>query len=169
MDRIWKTGDEVNLAIGQGDLLVTPLQLATAFAAIANGDAGKTDSQGNVQLNVLVPHVGLQITDAAGNIVHEFETQTRKTVSMTPHDLGLIRTGLQYVTSENRRGPRYAAFKGFPIPVVGKTGTSQKTPDARTTPGSWATRPPTTRRSWWSRSSSRAGTAARWRRRSSGG
>jgi penicillin-binding protein 2 len=125
VDRIWKTGDEVNLAIGQGDMLSTPLQLATAFAAIANADAGKTDSAGNVQLNVLVPHVGLQITDAAGNIVHEFETQTRKTVSMTAHDLGLIRTGLQYVTSDTQ-GTAYGAFKGFPVPVVGKTGTSQK-------------------------------------------
>jgi penicillin-binding protein 2 len=128
VDRIWKTGDEVNLAIGQGDMLSTPLQLATAFAAIANADVGKTDSEGDVLLNVLVPHVGLQITDAAGTKVHEFETQTRKTVSMSAHDLGLIRTGLQYVTSESQ-GTAYDAFKGFPVPVVGKTGTSQKAPD----------------------------------------
>ena len=125
VDRIWKTGDEVNLAIGQGDMLATPLQLATAFAAIANADAGKVDGDGNVQLNVLVPHVGMRITDAAGNIVHEFETQTRKTVSLTAHDLGLLRTGLHYVTAE-KQGTAYEAFKGFPVPVVGKTGTSQK-------------------------------------------
>lgn len=128
VDRIWKTGDEVNLAIGQGDMLATPLQLATAFAAIANADAGKATGEGEVQLNVLVPHVGYQITDAAGNIVHEFETQTRKTVSMTAHNLGLLRTGLHYVTSE-KEGTAYGAFKDFPIPVVGKTGTSQKAPD----------------------------------------
>ena len=33
---------------------------------------------------MLVPHVGYQITDAAGNIIHEFETEIRKTVTMTP-------------------------------------------------------------------------------------
>ncbi|MBC7292987.1 MAG: penicillin-binding protein 2, partial [Thermoleophilia bacterium] len=57
IDKLWKTGDEINLAIGQGDLLVTPLQLAVGLAAVANGG------------DVWVPHLGLQITDASGNVI----------------------------------------------------------------------------------------------------
>ncbi|HDZ59538.1 MAG TPA: penicillin-binding protein 2, partial [Actinobacteria bacterium] len=51
IDRMWMPGDSVNLSIGQGDILVTPLQLATAYAAIANGG------------RVVTPHVGLRVED----------------------------------------------------------------------------------------------------------
>ncbi len=54
----------MNLCIGQGDLLVT-LQLAVAYSAVAN--KGK----------VLVPRLGRMITDAAGNTIHEFQTEVR--------------------------------------------------------------------------------------------
>jgi len=130
IDRIWKTGDDINLAIGQGDLLVTPLQLATAFAAIANART-VTDKDGKTQvaqLDLLVPHLGLRITDGAGNTIHEFETQKKGEVFIDPADLEVIRKGLLYVTSE-QEGTANDAFEGFPVPVVGKTGTAQKLPE----------------------------------------
>ena len=116
IDRIWKTGDDVNLAIGQGDLLVTPLQLAVASAAIANGG------------DVLVPKLGRWITDAGGNVIHEFEQEVRRHIEMNGEELDAIRRGLLNVTS-TPRGTAYGAFRDFPIAVAGKTGTAQKIPE----------------------------------------
>jgi penicillin-binding protein 2 len=123
IDKLYKTGDDINMSIGQGDLLVTPLQLAVGFAAIANADRdGKEGGQ------VLIPHVAKQVTDAAGNVIHTFDTKTRGVVSMNPEDLDAIRRGLLLSTTE-RLGTAYKAFQGFPVTVVGKTGTAQKAPD----------------------------------------
>jgi len=115
VDRIWKPGDDVNLAIGQGDLLVTPLQLAVAFAGIANGG------------DILVPRVARQITDASGNVTKQFEAEVRSHVDFEAEDLDAIRRGLRMVTSDPT-GTAYGAFRGFPIAVVGKTGTAEKKP-----------------------------------------
>ncbi|MHB1345274.1 MAG: penicillin-binding protein 2 [Thermoleophilia bacterium] len=115
-EKVWKPGDEVNLSIGQGYLLVTPLQLAVAFAAIANGG------------DILVPRIARQITDGSGNVTKQFETETKNHVDMNAEDLDAIRRGLRLVTSDPN-GTAYGAFKGFPIPVVGKTGTAEKRPD----------------------------------------
>jgi len=115
IDRIWKPGDDVNLSIGQGDLLVTPLQLAVAFAAIANGG------------DILVPRVARQITDTSGNVTKQFETEVRSHVDINAEDLDAIRRGLRMVTGDPS-GTAYGAFRGFPIAVVGKTGTAEKKP-----------------------------------------
>jgi penicillin-binding protein 2 len=127
-DKLWKPGDDVNLSIGQGDLLVTPLQLAVAFAAIAN--SREDESTGQTMLELVVPRLGLQITDTVGNAEKQFETERRGQLAVDPYHLDLVRKGLRYVTSE-REGTAYGAFKGFPesIPVVGKTGTAEKAPD----------------------------------------
>lgn len=116
-DKIWKPGDEVNLCIGQGDLLVTPLQLAVAYSAVAN--KGK----------VLVPRLGRMITDAAGNTIHEFQTEVRADLDLTPDTYAALYEGLKLVTA-HPWGTAYKAWKNFPIPVAGKTGTAEKLPDA---------------------------------------
>jgi penicillin-binding protein 2 len=116
IDKIWKTGDEINLAIGQGDLLVTPLQLAVALSAIANGGT------------VWVPHLGLRITDASGNVIHQFENEKRGEIGMSSDILDPIKKGMRLVTSDPS-GTAYGAFKGFSITVAGKTGTAEKKPD----------------------------------------
>jgi penicillin-binding protein 2 len=123
IDKIYKSGDDINMAIGQGDLLVTPLQLAVGFGAIANADR-----DGKVGGQVLVPHLAKQVTDAAGNTIHTFETKVASTITMNPEDLDAIRRGLLLSTTESL-GTAYKAFKGFPIQVAGKTGTAQKAPD----------------------------------------
>ena len=54
VDRPWSIGDNVNLAIGQGDVQANPLQMAVAYAAIANGGY------------VVKPHLGLRVEDSEG-------------------------------------------------------------------------------------------------------
>ena len=53
-DRSWSVGDNINLAVGQGDLQADPLQMAVAYAAIGNGGT------------IVRPHVGLEVEDPAG-------------------------------------------------------------------------------------------------------
>jgi len=115
-DQIWKPGDDINLAIGQGDLLITPLQLAVAAAAIANGG------------DVFVPRLALKVTDASGNTLKEFESEIRSRVKMNAEDLDAVRRGMRYVVSEPD-GTAHGAFSGFPIPTAGKTGTAEKKPE----------------------------------------
>jgi penicillin-binding protein 2 len=114
-DKVWRIGDEINLAIGQGDLLVTPMQMAVAVSAIANGG------------RVLVPHLGLRITDASGNYIHQFETEQRSELGISQDILDVIRQGMSEVTRPG--GTARLAFEGFPISVAGKTGTAQKLPE----------------------------------------
>ena len=116
VEKIWTPGDDVNLCIGQGYLLVTPLQLAVAYSAVAN--KGK----------VLVPHLVRQITDPSGSIIHEFPTEVRADVDLTGDTYEALYKGLEMVTSDPQ-GTAYKAWKGFPIPVAGKTGTAEKLPD----------------------------------------
>lgn len=116
IDKIWKPGDDINLAIGQGDLLVTPVQLAVALSAIANGGT------------VWVPHLGLQITDASGNVIHQFENEKRGELEIDDDLLSAVRKGMRLVTSDPS-GTAYGTFADFPVSVAGKTGTAEKKPD----------------------------------------
>jgi penicillin-binding protein 2 len=117
LDKLWKTGDEINLAIGQGDLLVTPMQMAVALSALANKDG-----------TVWVPHLGLQITDASGNVIHQFENEKRSELGISADLLSAVRRGMRLVTSDPT-GTAHGAFLGFPVAVAGKTGTAEKKPD----------------------------------------
>ncbi len=116
-EQAWKPGDEINLAIGQGDLLVTPLQLAVGLSAIVNGG------------DVWVPQLGLQITDVSGRIIHQFTDEKAGQLDISEDLLNKIRRGMRLVTSDPS-GTAYNAFRGFPEAVGGKTGTAQKAPDA---------------------------------------
>jgi penicillin-binding protein 2 len=127
-DQVWRIGDEINLAIGQGDLLATPLQMAVGLSAIANGGSSASGTGLSPSGTLWVPHLGLRITDASGNIVHQFDSEKRGELGMSPDILDLIRTGMVQVTSDPS-GTAYAAFKGFPITVAGKTGTAEKKPE----------------------------------------
>ncbi len=111
----WFTGDNVNLAIGQGDMLVTPLQLANAYATMANGG---TLYQPNIALKVLAP--GDQ------HVVRTIDPRPLHTVDIPPDVRDAIMQGLTGVTTSSS-GTAYGAFLGFPSnwPVAGKTGTAQ--------------------------------------------
>jgi penicillin-binding protein 2 len=107
-DGRWYPGDNVNLAIGQGDLLVTPLQLATAYATLATGQAPPA------------PHV---LANPAGAP----PAAQRPSAGLDPAARRAVLTGLLGAVG-TKEGTASAAFAGFPldrIPVEGKTGTAQ--------------------------------------------
>ncbi len=60
-ERPWSVGDNIQLATGQGDLQANPLQMAVAYATLGNGGT------------VVTPHVGKEVTDAAGRVLVEFD------------------------------------------------------------------------------------------------
>jgi penicillin-binding protein 2 len=114
-ERPWSAGDNVQLATGQGDLQTNPLQMAIAYAAIANGGA------------IVTPHVGLEVDDAAGRVLEEFHPAPRRHVRMDPEYREVILEGL-HDAAQSGGGTSFDVFGGFPIPVAGKTGTAQRPP-----------------------------------------
>jgi penicillin-binding protein 2 len=112
VDKIWKPGNSINLAIGQGDLESNPLQMAVAYAAIANGGY------------VVTPHVGVKIVAQDGTLVRKLESTPPKKLNISPDDLAVVQQGLREAASSGI-GTSTAVFGGYPIPVAGKTGTAQ--------------------------------------------
>jgi penicillin-binding protein 2 len=112
-DRPWSVGDNVNLSIGQGDLSVTPLQLAVAYATVANGGW------------VPRPHLGKRIEDADGRVLQEFEAPRRRRVEIDSAHRQAIMDGL-VGAANGPGGTSTAVFEGFNIPIAGKTGTAEK-------------------------------------------
>lgn len=106
--RIWYEGYSVNLSIGQGYLAVTPLQLAVAYAALANGGT------------VVRPHLGKALLKPNGAVAKELSFPPRAHLAMP--DLWAIHQGL-YDAAHS--GTSASVFGSFPIPVDGKTGTAQ--------------------------------------------
>jgi penicillin-binding protein 2 len=113
IERPWSAGDNVNLAVGQGDLQATPLQLATAYSTIVNGGT------------VVRPHLGAAIQDGAGRLVEELRVPKRGTVSFSDANRSTIMAGLHAAASEPR-GTSADIFSGYPYPVYGKTGTAER-------------------------------------------
>ncbi|HWO16269.1 MAG TPA: penicillin-binding protein 2 [Solirubrobacterales bacterium] len=116
-DRPWSAGDNVNLAVGQGDLQADPLQMAVAYATIANGGM------------VPRPHVGMQVEDAAGRVLREIEPEPAGQVRIDPEWRDVILAGL-HDAAQSPEGTSYSVFGGFPVPVAGKTGTAERPPYA---------------------------------------
>jgi penicillin-binding protein 2 len=113
-DPVWRTGDSVNVGVGQGDVLVTPLQLANGYATFANGGTR------------YVPQIALRAQAyQTGTVTQEFQPKAAGRVQMTPAEREALLTGLVGVPV---RGTAARAFAGFPLdafPIAGKTGTAQ--------------------------------------------
>jgi len=105
----WYLGDTYHLSIGQGDLLVTPLQLINSISAIANG--GK----------LYEPHVFLKETDSSGNKVKEFTNKIIREGFISNDNIKTVQEGMrQTVTSGSGR-----ALNDLSVQAAGKTGTAQ--------------------------------------------
>ncbi|MFQ5425672.1 MAG: penicillin-binding transpeptidase domain-containing protein, partial [Gaiellales bacterium] len=119
VDRLWKSGDSVQLSIGQGDLLVTPLQMARFYALLANG--GK----------LVEPHIAMW-AEKPGTGEGESPTVLRRFSPAPPRDVGLnpawvraVNDGLFDATHEDY-GTSRGTFGGYAVPIAGKTGTAEK-------------------------------------------
>jgi penicillin-binding protein 2 len=112
IDRLWKPGNSINLAIGQGDFLATPLQVAVNYAAIANGGY------------LVTPHLGVKITAADGSLVERLPSPQPRSLGIAAGTISVVRNALRLAAS-TPQGTSYPVFGSYPIPVAGKTGTAQ--------------------------------------------
>jgi penicillin-binding protein 2 len=107
----WYDGETVNASIGQGYVLMTPLQLASMAATVANG--GK----------VMRPHLVQRIEDLQGNLLLAERPEVAGTVKLRPSHLDAVRRGLEAVVNEPG-GTAYAS-RLPQVRMAGKTGTAQ--------------------------------------------
>jgi penicillin-binding protein 2 len=116
-DRPWSEGDNVNLAVGQGDLQTNPLQMAVAYATIANGG------------DVVRPHVGMEVEDSSGRAVQEIDPAPQRHLDIAPQYRQAILEGI-HMAAQSPGGTSDPVFGNFPVPMAGKTGTAQRTGQA---------------------------------------
>lgn len=112
--------DQIQLAIGQGSFLGTPLQLANAYAAFGNGGT------------LWVPRLVTLVTRPNGQVLNRNEPHAVRHVNVKPESFAYLAQTLRAV-STFPIGTAYFAFAGFPVPVAGKSGTAETgtpTPDA---------------------------------------
>ena len=118
IDKIWTSGDSVQLSIGQGDFLATPLQMARFYALIANG--GK----------LVEPHIVKSVEEPRREgepsvVLQPYLTKPPKDVGLSPTSLRIVREGL-YDAAHAPYGTSTSIFGSFPVPIAGKTGTAEK-------------------------------------------
>lgn len=114
LDQGWYPGDSVNLSIGQGSLLTTPIQIADLIATVAN--EGKSYQ----------PQLVDKIIDSQGNLVKDIKPLLNIDLSqeIDQNIFKTLKQGMHDVVNKNY-GTAYRHFKKFPITVAGKTGTAQ--------------------------------------------
>jgi penicillin-binding protein 2 len=123
IDRLWKPGDSIQLAIGQKDITVTPLQMARAYAAIANG--GKLVTP-HVVMDVEQPGSASDVGGEAGpKVLRSFGAKPPRPTGIDPDALKVVRQGL-FAATHSPEGTGYGVFGHFSVPIAGKTGTADK-------------------------------------------
>ncbi len=105
----WYIGDTYHFSIGQGDVIVTPLQVANYTAAIANGGT------------LYEPHLVSKILDTNNNVVQSVAPVIIRSNFIDPDNLRIVREGMrQTITAGSAR-----SLSVVPVAVAGKTGTAQ--------------------------------------------
>ena len=121
-DRQWQGGDYTNIAIGQGDILVTPLQMCSVYMGIANRGT------------VWTPHVLRGVLGRGDNgSMLEYQPKTHVTPTEDPSYMDLVHSGLEGVIYEESASMT-AHFTNMTTRVAGKTGTGEH---GNTTPTAW--------------------------------
>ena len=120
-DQAWNPGDATNLAIGQGFLLATPLQMANYASALANDGL------------VWKPRLVIELRDRDGVTVKTFPKTQAGTAQSIPTELSLIRDGMHAVTSD-LDGTVASVFRSYAVSVGGKSGTAETSAGA---PDAW--------------------------------
>ncbi len=114
--RPWYAGYTINTAIGQGDVLVTPMQLGVAVSAIANGGT------------IYAPRVaaGVVHSTSGETWIEPFPPKVTGTIKASPKTWDLVRRGMWEVVNADNGTGRRCQIVGFPM--MGKTGTAEKPP-----------------------------------------
>ncbi|HEX3391277.1 MAG TPA: penicillin-binding transpeptidase domain-containing protein [Solirubrobacteraceae bacterium] len=117
----WTVGYNMQMAVGQGDLLTDPLQMAVAYSALAN--AYTHEGHGWVPH----PHLGMQIDDTSGALVQDLSFPPLRRVNLNYGDLSLVMEGIHKAASESggTSADVWAGWNQVAHPVFGKTGTAQ--------------------------------------------
>ena len=118
IDRIWTSGDSVQLAIGQGDLLVSPLQMTRGYAMIANG--GK----------LVEPHLVKSVEEPRNEgeppvVLRPYTPKPPRDLDIDPYGLSVVQ-GALYDATHASYGTSQSVFGSFPVGIAGKTGTAEK-------------------------------------------
>jgi penicillin-binding protein 2 len=114
-------GDAVQLAIGQGSMLATPLQVAVMISSIGNGG------------NLYRPEIVSKFTSPDGNVTFTASPEVMGKLTERPQIMDVIRTAMRRVVTDEK-GTAQAAMAGIQIPIYGKTGTAST---AEEEPHSW--------------------------------
>jgi penicillin-binding protein 2 len=115
LDRDWKPGDTIQLAVGQGFLLATPLQMAVTYGAVADRGVVRT------------PTLARRVQDPNGRVLQELsQGRPTRTLDVSAENLAAIRQGL-YQAANGPDGTSTGVFGGLPDgdKVAGKTGTAE--------------------------------------------
>jgi len=105
----WFFGDTYHVSIGQGDLLVTPIQLVNYIAAIANGGT------------LLQPHLVWKIQDGEGNVIKEFGRAVKAENLVDKANVEIVRQGMKAAVDSGTA----RILANLPVAAAGKTGTAQ--------------------------------------------
>jgi penicillin-binding protein 2 len=119
--RPWSVGDNMHLAVGQGDLLTSPLQMAVAYSTLAT--AFSSGGEGTV----VRPHLGMEIDDEHGRLVQALSFPPVRHVHLNPSDVGLVMEGIHQAASQpgGTSADVWAGWNQEQHPVYGKTGTAE--------------------------------------------
>ncbi len=118
VERLWKPGDSIQLAIGQKDLLVTPLQMTRFYALLQNGG------------RLVTPHLVSSVeqpgtADRPSVVLQRFPPTPPRDTNVSADALASIEEGLRGATTLPN-GTSVGVFGSFPVPIYGKTGTAEK-------------------------------------------
>jgi penicillin-binding protein 2 len=121
----WSVGDTYNISIGQGDLLASPLQMAVAEAAVANGGT------------VYQPHFLKSVQNVAGQTIETFKPKIEAQNFISPANLAVVRQGMYDAVYSSYGTACCKIAAQVPVQVGAKTGTAQTTTTGK--PDAWFT------------------------------